>query len=286
MNSTTFGGDWTTDKLEILRRYLDAYTTALKKKPSKDRPFNLIYVDAFAGEGSWKPGTGYDQGYEEFGELHEGSPRIALGIQNRAFDRFLFIEQDPQRSKSLQALRREFPNRNIKIVNGDANTALPEFCRRLGKFDRAVVFLDPFATQVAWETVEVVAQTKKIDCWILFPLMAIARMMPNKDEPTPDCAERLDRVFGSREHWQSLYGPPLQPSLLYPEPSQERHGGSSGIADRYRQRLESVFEKVAPTRRTLTNSNNSPLFDLFFAASNPIGAGLAVEIADYILKKW
>ena len=30
MNSTTFGGDWTSKKLEILRRYLDAYTTALK----------------------------------------------------------------------------------------------------------------------------------------------------------------------------------------------------------------------------------------------------------------
>ena len=55
MNSTTFGGRWTIDKLEILRRYLKEYTTVLKENPSKERPFNLIYVDAFAGEGSCAP---------------------------------------------------------------------------------------------------------------------------------------------------------------------------------------------------------------------------------------
>ncbi len=286
MNSTTFGGHWTTDKLEILRRYLDAYSTALKEQPSKERPFNLIYVDAFAGEGYWRPGKGYYRDYSDFGNLHEGSPRIALETQDRAFDRLLFIEKDPQRSKSLQELRREFPNRKIEVVTGDANTALPEFCRRMGKFDRAVVFLDPFATEVAWETVEVIAQSEKIDCWILFPLMAVARMMPNKNEPTPDCAERLDRVFGSREHWQSLYKPSLQLPLFGDEPGQERHGGSKAIADCYRERLESVFAGVAPTRRTLKNSNDAPLFDLYFAASNPIGAGPAIRIADHILNKW
>ena len=286
MNSTTFGGDWTSKKLEILRRYLDAYTTALKEQPSKERPFNLIYVDAFAGEGAWKPGKEYDRDYGDFRTLRQGSPQIALKIRDKAFDRFLFIERDPQRCESLQRLGCEFPNRNIKIVNGDANTALPEFCRRLGKFDRAVVFLDPFATEVAWETVEVIAQTEKIDCWILFPLMAITRMMPNKSEPPPALAKHLDRVFGNREHWQSLYGPPLQLSLFGDEPSQERHGGSEAIADRYRKRLESVFAKVAPTRRTLVNSKDSPLFDLYFAASNPIGAGPALRIANHILNKW
>ena len=41
-----FGGAWTEEKLQILERYLDAYTTALKNKP-----FNLVYIDAFAGVG-------------------------------------------------------------------------------------------------------------------------------------------------------------------------------------------------------------------------------------------
>ena len=46
MTGPSFGGAWTRQKLEILRRYLDTYTTALK-----DQPFELIYVDAFAGAG-------------------------------------------------------------------------------------------------------------------------------------------------------------------------------------------------------------------------------------------
>ena len=52
----------------------------------------------------------------------------------------------------------------------------------------------------------------------------------------------------------------------------------------YRKRLETVFAKVAPTRRTFRNSTNSPMFELFFGAGNPIGAKRAVPIADHILK--
>ena len=37
-----FGGPWTQEKLKILERYLDAYTTALK-----NQPFKLVYIDAF-----------------------------------------------------------------------------------------------------------------------------------------------------------------------------------------------------------------------------------------------
>ena len=50
MATSSFGGPWTEQKLEILRRYLDAYTTALK-----GQGFQLIYIDAFAGAGAWLP---------------------------------------------------------------------------------------------------------------------------------------------------------------------------------------------------------------------------------------
>ena len=66
----------------------------------------------------------------------------------------------------------------------------------------------------------------------------------------------------------------------------ERKRGSDKIAEAYRERLKSTFTKVAPTRRVLKNSTNSNLFDLFFAASNPRGASIAVKIADHILKHW
>ena len=281
--ATSFGGEWTHQKLDILNRYLDAYTTALK-----DRPFNLIYVDAFAGGASYPVNSAYS--VEEYGELRElraGSPLIALEVRDKPFDKLVFVEKDVTRCASLELLRASYPDRNIDIRNEDANDALPGFCETLGNYDRAVVFLDPFATQVSWSTIESLARTQKIDCWILFPLMAITRMMPTGREPPDALAAHLDRVFGGRDYWESLYSEsPQQLSLLSTEPSQQRLRGSDQIAVRYRERLNAVFARVAPTFRTFRNSKNSPLFELLFAASNPVGADLAVRIADYILEKW
>ena len=96
MNSTTFGGDWTIDKLEILRRYLDAYTTALKEQPSKERPFNLIYVDAFAGAGDWRPGKGYYREYVDFRELRQGSPHFVAGWGNLIGPSYSLIHSLPK----------------------------------------------------------------------------------------------------------------------------------------------------------------------------------------------
>ena len=278
MVNTSFGGDWTRDKLEILRRYLDAYTTALK-----NRPFRLIYVDAFAGEGYWRPDS---EDYEDFTNLLEGSARIALGIDDKLFDQLWFIEKDSRRFQSLQQLRREHLDRDIQTRNWDANEVLVQFCGGMENFDRAVVFLDPFATSVSWATVEAIARTQKIDCWILFPVSAIARLMPTESQPSDAWAEHLDRVFGARGYWERFYHDPIQPSLFGEQPNQERSRGSQQIAGRYRLRLESVFHSVAPTRRVFRNSKNSPMFELFFGASNPAGAGRAIPIADHILQHW
>ena len=153
---TSFGGPWTQEKLEIIGSYLDAYTTALK-----DQPFQLIYVDAFAGEGYWRPGSAYKaEDYGEFTELLHGSTSIALSVQDRPFDRFPFIEIDDRRSHALDDLARRHNERRIEVISRDANDALPAFCESIGKFDRAVVFLDPFATQVSWDTLAAIAQTK------------------------------------------------------------------------------------------------------------------------------
>jgi three-Cys-motif partner protein len=50
MAKHVFGGDWTTDKLERVRKYLCAYTKIFS---SNERASYLttIYVDAFAGTG-------------------------------------------------------------------------------------------------------------------------------------------------------------------------------------------------------------------------------------------
>ena len=46
-----FGGTWTNRKLDVLAGYLHSYTTALKDKPTAERPFRKAFIDAFAGTG-------------------------------------------------------------------------------------------------------------------------------------------------------------------------------------------------------------------------------------------
>ena len=224
--------------------------------------------------------------YAEFHEFRRGSPMIALETKDKPFDSLVFIDKDATAAGSLRTLKNEYPGRRIEVIQADANIEIPRFCNAMGPFARAVVFLDPYATQVSWPTVEAIARTKKIDCWILFPLMAITRLMPTDSEPIETWAEELDRIFGGREYWSEGYRDSPQISLFSNEPTRERAWSSEQIAERYKHRLSTVFYKVATASRTLRNSRNVPLFELFFAAGNPKGAPIAVEIADHILKKW
>ena len=273
-----FGGRWTEQKLEILRRYLDAYTTALK-----NQRFTLHYVDGFAGAGAYNESA--DE-YAEFDAFRHGSARIALEIDDKPFDRLIFIEKATGSAQALLDLSNEHRGRGIVIIQGDANDKVPEFCRNMGNFDRAVVFLDPWATEASWTTVEAVANTKKIDCWILFPLNAVTRMMPVDKEPPEAWANHLDRIFGGRKYWLESYEDSPQLTFFDERPRRVRSWGSEQIAGRYRERLRSVFHSVADKSVTLRNTTNSPLFELFFAASNSIGARPAMRIADHILSEF
>lgn len=268
----SWGGGWTLEKLDILSAYLDAYTTALK-----DQPFHLTYVDAFAGSGSIE--LEHDDDRSAF---LQGSVWRALEVTDKPFDSLLLIEKDPKNVATLEADLADHSSR-VDIVDGDANDELPQYCRRMARFERAVVFLDPFALQVDWATVEVLAKTRKCDVWILFPAGAIRRMLPRAGQPRLQWQEHLNRVFGD-DSWRSLYRTSRQQRMFGEPPLEESESGVEQIVENYRARLQTVFVEVAPTRRTLLNSKNVALFEFMFAAGNPRGAKIAIRIADHILK--
>jgi three-Cys-motif partner protein len=160
-----FGGDWTTAKLDVLARYLRAYTTALKDKPSPDEPFCKAFIDAFAGTGSRDArrddGSVLAQGllFPDLAEtepqaLLDGSARLALQTEPR-FDRYIFIEKSQARCAQLEELKVEFPAlaSDIVIRQGDANTEIQEICGKNWRSHRAVLFLDPYGMQVEWKTI-------------------------------------------------------------------------------------------------------------------------------------
>ena len=276
----SYGGDWTEEKLAVLRNYLDAYTSALK-----NQPFHLMYIDAFAGTG-WVELPAEDlKDSRSFIEI-EGSARIAARIDNKPFDKLIFIESDQIKSDQLSELQHTDPAKNIIIENKDANEYLKRFCSNWEqdhKNWRGVLFLDPFATQVEWATVEAVARTQSLDTWILFPISAITRMLPTSkmpDEVDPKWTARLNKIFGD-ESWKELYSPQKD---LFGE-RYFRNSGVSGIIEIYKKKLQEAFgNRLLAHSRIFTNSKNSRMFEFIFCAGHPNGIRLAHRIANSLIE--
>ena len=268
-----FGGSWTKEKLNILERYLDAYTTALK-----NRPFKLLYIDAFAGKGP------IDVPDNASADFLRGSTIRAIEVDDRPFDELIFVDTDPGRCAELAVLKDAHPQRRVTVKNTDANDFLLNLQKDWRTW-RGVLFLDPFATQVKWSTVNAIADYEALDTWILFPVSAIARMLPTSRRPddiSPALVERLTTVFGD-ESWRELYRENPQ-GALFGDPGSIRDKGIRGLLDIYKANLRRKFgNRFLPTSRVLKNSNGSALFEFLFCVGHPNGIKLARRIAGHIL---
>ena len=276
-----FGGDWTVEKLNILSDYLNFYLTALK-----DQPFGKIYIDAFAGSGKIETRSGTEQ--------ITGSIRLALQSKNK-FDKYVFIEKDAQYADELQHIvDTEFTELkpSISIYNADCNEKLIEICdtTRYAKFwkeNRAVLFLDPYATEVKWATLEAIAKTQAIDLWYLFPFSAAQRMLPN-DGVVDSWRKKLNDLFGDTDWETRFYKQNPQINLFGDDSQMIKEVNTKELGDYICERLRSIFPYVADNPRFLYNAKMSPLFLFCFAVSNPNpkAYGLAKKVAEeHILKK-
>ena len=283
-----FGGDWTGLKLDVLGKYLAAYTTALK-----NQPFRKIYIDAFAGTGYRVARNVGEVGPslvpelpEEGGRLLDGSARIALKTEPR-FDRYIFIERDAKRCAELEALGKEFPDRAaaIDVRQGDANEVVRELCRGSWQSQRAVLFLDPYGMNVEWSTIEAIAATKAIDLWLLFPLgIGVNRLLTRSGERPAGWNERLDTIFGTPE-WRSEFYKVEETKDLFGEvETKVIKAGLDAIGRYFNKRLASIFAGVAPEPIVLLNSSNNPLYLFCFAVANERGKVPALRIAEHLIK--
>jgi len=291
----TFGGNWTDEKLERVRKYLVAYTTIFNSNVRAQK-LTTSYVDAFAGTGYRTDPRDQRDDVPLFPELAEpetnafmkGSARIALEVEP-SFGRYLFIERNAEHSAELEMLKSDFLDkaRKIEIVTGDANDHLRNWCRQTDwRFSRAVVFLDPYGMQVEWPTIQDIANTQAIDLWLLFPLgMAVNRMLTKSELPPDEWASTLTRIFGTTD-WQSAFYPQQTIETLFGEEEfQVKDADFKKIGRFFVERLKTIFAGVADTPLPLYNSKNIPLFLLCFATGNPKGAPTALKIASHILRR-
>lgn len=294
-----WGGQWTEEKLQILRDYLEAYLTALKKQR---RYFKLEYIDAFAGAGYRKekepnsdthhnPSLFDDDApisSDEAERYRDGSARIALDL-SPGFDTYVFVEQDRNKHAELRDLAASHPDKEVQIYLGKAQDTLVNIAAGDWRNRRGVVFLDPYGMQVEWDLLTALAATEALDVWLLVPIgIGVNRMLPKRLAAMPaGWPEKHDRFFGTTEWRRAFYEQRVQPSLFGgADSAYERAAHMDDVARFYIERLRLVFPHVSSNHRVLTNSNGQPLYILCFAASNPNGGagGLALRIAGHLLR--
>jgi three-Cys-motif partner protein len=284
-----FGGNWTSEKLERLRKYLVEYSKIMAKQK-----FIYAYIDAFAGTGYISKALNDENEIKLFQDLVDdepisfinGSVKTALEV-HPPFSKYIFIEKDIGRVSELKQTCDEYPEHKerIQIVNADANMYLQDLCdnRKWGKH-RAVLFLDPYGMQVEWKTIESIARTKAIDMWLLFPLgMSINRMLTKSSEMPQSWEAKLDRFFGTHEWKDAFYKQKISHTLFGEESEMIKACNYDAIGMFFVERLRKVFPAVAENPLTLCNSRNVPLFLFCFAAGNEKGGAIAKRIAEYIL---
>ncbi|WP_165215730.1 three-Cys-motif partner protein TcmP [Affinirhizobium pseudoryzae] len=286
-----FGSSETERKLNCLRAYLSAYSTALK-----GQNFCRVYIDAFAGTGSRTETKAmlpfFDQDMQDVQEVTTpGSARIALET-DPPFHSVVLIEQDPKKVAALKSVVDEYPGNRAHVREGDANEIVKRICSRYDwhrEKMRGVIFLDPYGMEVAWETVEAIANTQALDCWYFFPLSGLYRNAP-LDPLKLDQVKitSITRVFGTdswRRDWYEERGPSddLFGNLAAGE---TRAASVDRIEQWVHDRLKTVFKgTVLKPLRLRHSKSNAPMASLFFAVGNPKPAAVKVasKIATHIL---
>lgn len=296
---TPWGGDWTEDKLRILRGYLDAYLKVLSKQRHR---YSIGYIDAFAGAGYRRIARRSDDSLfglaaEDAQLFRDGSARIALSL-NPGFDGYLFIEKSRSKCEQLAAMEPAYPSAKLRVDEGDANDVLLKISESDWSRRRAVVFLDPYGMQVDWSTLEALARTRAVDIWLLVPVgIAILRMLAKDyDAISPKWKTRLDRMLGTTEWREVFYAdqreirqelglrPLFEDGEIDLEGRRIRRAKVEDVATFYLNRLRSIFPTVAKPRM-LHNSRGFPLYMLCFVGANPSPAAskTSLRIASHLL---
>lgn len=267
-----FGGAWTLLKLTVLESYLEAYANAFK-----NMNYNLIYVDAFAGSGRCDTKVG----------SIDGSAKIALSIDR--FNEYIFIEYNEDNYSELLKLKEQYRNKKITVIKGDCNMEIIKILNKYNwTYNRALAFIDPYGFEFDFNTHKKLASTKAFDIWYLFPISYVSRFMPNNGNISKSNSEILTKQFGERNWINTLYqlNPQINLFDMIEGTESLQRVNQSEICCYFKNRLNSIYPSVScPV--CLKNSNNAPLFLLYFCIANPNqkAKNLANKIAGHIIKK-
>lgn len=258
MNPRRRGWDWWSEaKLQVLTDYLQGFTRAVR-----GRSREAVCLDLFAGsfDNDRRHGTG----------RFPGSSQIALNTQPE-FTRLAFFELPEPAARLHADITAARPDdRRWRVFEGDCNATLPSALSWLRpvRWAPTFAFLDPRGLQVAWSTVETLADWRrdektKVEQWILMPEPALARVLGLRGVKGRRSAERLDRLFGSRD-WLPIHQGRRRGALTAEAMRAE-------FVNLYRWRLENELGYRITHALQIVNTSGHAVYTLVFATDSPPG---------------
>jgi len=250
-------GYWSEVKLDIVKKYAQAYSMILAKKK-----LSHIYIDGFAGPGIHKA--------KSTGEFIPGSPLNALGIQPE-FDDYYLVDLDGGKTDHLQ-----------KLIGDRSNVHI--FQRvRYEDFRRGLCLLDPYGLHLNWGVIETAGKMGTIDLFLNFPIMDMNRnaLWRHPDGVHADGIERMTAFWGD-ESWRDVAYKKNPQQTLFGEPDPLKTNNDE-VVTAFHRRLENVAKfRCVPKPMPMRNSTNSVVYYLFFASQQPV----AIKIVKDIFSKY
>jgi three-Cys-motif partner protein len=264
-------GYWSELKLEIVRKYAQAYSKILTAQTKP--PLKHVYIDGFSG-----PGVHVSKASKKF---VQGSPLNALAV-DPPFNEYFLIDLDGDKVAHLRGLVGE--RGDVHILHGDCNAVLLDEVFPKVKWEnyrRGLCLLDPYGLHLDWHVIESAAKLKTIEIFLNFPIMDINRnvLWRNPQAVDPEDHERMTRFWGD-ESWSTCLYQRSKQGHLFDEPELEKQENAE-VAEAFRMRLKSVagFANV-PAPLPMRNSKGAVVYYLFFASPKPVAGRIVEEIFD------
>ena len=212
-----WAGRHTEEKLEAHLKYVERFLTVLKKYRGIKK---LIYIDAFAGEGTCVLNDRHQYVAPEsstatpllFADLSpppklptiDGSAINCFKTGNLYFDEYWFFETDETKAEKLEKIIEEkwdeilkmrededshadadfrsyvADSKPWKVIRTNCNSKLQVLAKKAGHDTVPFVFLDPYATQVDYKTLKHLARMKSCDVLFLINIQAVVRQLSKK----------------------------------------------------------------------------------------------------------
>lgn len=293
---SSWGGQWTEEKLDAFEKYVNAYLTIMNVYRNRYN-WKMIYFDGFAGSGSRNDDEVqpvselmlnlFKEEYivEEELNTYKGAAERVLGIKQKGFDKYIFVDSNNKSSLLLKDRLKHFAKeKNLEFKTSDANEQVITLASAMhqNKNVASLVLLDPFGMQVNWNSIEKLRGTRT-DLWILIPTGVIVnRLLDKKGELIH--IDKLTSFFGKDEKFlREYFYTKTQEQTLFGEIENIRKVEKpiQKIAELYIEQLHGIFNYVTPKPLVLYNSRNTPIFHFACASNN----STAIKIANEIISK-